>query len=73
MPIPEEVKPKTEVHFPIDDLKHLAKVSNLSVLSEEFSEKLDEFNIWPSFRSKFNIPKIKDVQPGLLLTLFQIN
>jgi len=66
MPIPEDIKPKTEAFSPIDNLRLLAKASNLSVLSEEFSRKLDEFDIWSSFRSKFNIPKIKDVQPGFL-------
>ena len=71
MPIPDEVKTKAEANFPLDYLKLVAKLINQSILSEEFSQKLDEFHIWPSFRSKFNIPRIKDIrQPGFFFKVF---
>jgi hypothetical protein len=54
---------KLEGH-PIELLIKLAKKLNLDLNSKEFAVKLDESNLWPSYRERFFYPKIKDLPKG---------
>lgn len=50
---------------PFQLLKSLSKKWNLDVYSEEFSTKLDESDIWPTYKDRFNYPKAKDLPNGI--------
>ncbi len=49
---------------PLDELKSIAKKFDCSLLSEEFSLKLDQSNLYPTHRNKFHYPKLKNVTDG---------
>ena len=59
-----EIIDKYETTHPIRYLIELSTHLECELISEHFSQQLDQLNIWPSLRSKFLYPKLKDLPRG---------
>ena len=46
---------------PEEQLRDFGDQWNLDVFSKEFALKLDQSNLWPSYRDRFFYPKVKDL------------
>ena len=57
---------------PIDELNKLANKWKLNIFTEEFSNQLDNSNLWPNLRNKFCYPKLKDLSKGYDLIIIII-
>lgn len=55
----ESVIDDIEKLHPEELLKKLSNKWSLDFYSKEFALKLDESNIWPTYRDRFNYPKNK--------------
>ncbi len=49
---------------PFEVLVEIAKHWKLNMNEREFASKLDEFNMWPSYRDKFEYPKLRKLPKG---------
>ena len=56
--------PIQNLYRPIDELAFISRKFNLDLLDEEFSLKLDQSCLFPTYRKKFHYPKLKSVPGG---------
>jgi hypothetical protein len=52
------------VEQPEEQLHKLANKWNIDFYSKEFALKLDQSNLWPTYRDRFYYPKIIDLPKG---------